>query len=173
MPNQADLEKVIDKAFKKLLRRDRPLFDRNVCERAISHKFAMYLEQWVAKWPGKWDVDCEFNRHMRPHGINGRKEVDVIERFYALRPHLAIERTTTVFPDVIIHKRGPGPNLLVIEAKTNHATANDIEFDRVYKLPAYIHDIGYLAAAYVTFDVDKAACSVEWIKTLEANRRQR
>jgi len=168
MITQQMLKDAIECARKLLLKHDSELFDRDVCERALSHKFAMYLQQMVEKWPEKWDVDCEFNRNMKAHGIDGQKEVDVIEKYYALRPHLGIERTTTVFPDVIIHKRGPGShNLLVIEMKKSNATKRDIEFDRQYKLPAYIHDIKYRAAAYITFEMGDPDCSIEWIKEID------
>ncbi len=173
MVAQEMLEEAIDGAIDLLLEYDSELFHRDVCERALSHKFAMYLQRSVEKWPEKWDVDCEFNRNMKEHGIDGQKQIDVIERCYALRPHLGIERTTTVFPDVIIHRRGPGNhNLLVIEMKKSTATANDIAFDQNYKLPAYIHDLKYRAAAYITFEMGDAECTVEWIKKVDPAEAQ-
>jgi hypothetical protein len=121
-PSSQELEDKVQKAIEQLLHRDRFLLERDVNERSISHKLASYLQD---EFGNEWDVDCEYNRD---HDI--KKELTI-------RPEIveADDTTaTTVFPDIIVHRRGLDDNLLVIEMKktTNlQRRAKDFDLDKL------------------------------------------
>ena len=100
----------------------------------MTHKYAEALQSVFRSW----HVDCEYNRvGMVP------KTIDLPER-----------ADKTVFPDIIVHRRGsPDSNLLIVEGKPSDALQRDIDFDR-RKLDAYITGgLGYRYALFLTFHV--------------------
>ncbi|HVC98106.1 MAG TPA: hypothetical protein VND64_30830 [Pirellulales bacterium] len=163
---QQHLESAINSACDRLIVNDRQLFARNVNERSFSHKFAMYLQDEVEKWTEEWDVDCEFNRDAQDTGEDYAKRLDLIDKIESLTTSVFDEHARTVFPDVIVHQRGPGNNLLVVEVKKGIADPISIEFDRRHKLPAYVKQLGYQAAAFLLLRMDDRDCQVEWIRKL-------
>jgi hypothetical protein len=134
-------DKIIN-AYRHLLLRDRYLLEVKANERSITHRFAIHIE---AEFPG-YSVDCEYNRD----GVNP-KRLDKFRR----QARSDDTKGVTVFPDIIVHRRGPGVgnNLVVIEAK---ASLNDqpcqkkpeCHCDRC-KLQAYKADLGYQHAFFV------------------------
>jgi hypothetical protein len=83
-----------------LFSRDERLLRVNVNERSITHRLAMYMQARIEGW----DVDAEYNRnHDDPKVIPPLKEIlsDDTEG-------------TTVYPDIIVHRRNTNENLLVI-----------------------------------------------------------
>lgn len=94
-----------------LLRRDAFLLEHDVNERSISHKLAEYLQQLFPDY----HVDCEHNRI-------GKEKIE--EKWVKKVLNLDVsnitsddEKGTTVFPDIIVHRRGEKENLLIIEMK--------------------------------------------------------
>lgn len=84
-----------------------------------------------------WYVDCEYNRDIAV-GEYYSKRLNFSRRdLNFLTPSVEDENGSTVFPDVIVHRRGKngkqGGNLLVIEAKKT-SSGDDGEFDRLKKL---------------------------------------
>ena len=84
------------------------LLEKDVGERALTHRLAVHLEK---HYPG-WDVDCEYNR--------------LGERTLRL-PHGTIVSTDdalgkSIFPDIVVHQRAIPNNLLAIEVRkaSNH-----------------------------------------------------
>ena len=67
------IEEKVNNALDKLYENDRYLFEYDLCERCIQHKFANYLEQ------EKFDdyfIDCEYNRaYSKSNGGVGTKKV--------------------------------------------------------------------------------------------------
>ncbi len=108
MTEQLSEQVVKDKvrnAIQRLLDHDRFLLEKDVNERSISHRLAMYLQN---EFGDEWDVDCEYNRN---HEV--KKELTVLPRQIETDDTTA----TTVFPDIIVHHRDTDDNLLVIEMK--------------------------------------------------------
>lgn len=92
-----DTATAITAALAKLLERDAYLLRVDANERSIAHRLALYVEE---QFDG-WDVDCEYNRDgHEPKEIAFGAEGDG-------------EHGSRVFPDVIVHRRGSGDNLLV------------------------------------------------------------
>ena len=94
---------------------DRYLFERDLGERALTHRLAVHVER---RFPG-WDVDCDYDRlgerTLRlPHGT-----------IVSTDDHLA----KSVYPDLVVHQRAIPNNLLAIEVRKaiNH---QPVEHDR-------------------------------------------
>jgi hypothetical protein len=98
-----------------------------------------------------WNVDCEYNRE--------GKDLDT------KTADLPDEPGKTIFPDIIVHRRGKSLNLLIIEAKPSDASAKSVAYDRK-KLAAYMDAEGKLAYKYglmLTFIVGgKPDVTWEW-----------
>ncbi len=144
------VESALNQAINRLLIADADILIMDVNERTISHRLANYLEP---HFPG-WNVDCEYNRnHDDP------KRVDIRRRNIESDDTQA----TTVFPDIIVHKRGTTDNLVVIEMKKTTSAEND-KYD-LGKLDAFKYQLGYKFAIFIkvktggTFGVER----VEWI----------
>lgn len=134
---QADLDQRLIRAVESLLRGDGYLLEHDANERSITHRLAMHL---VPEFDG-WNVDCEYNRDgHEPKRLN-------LPRRHAVADD--DEHATTVFPDIIVHRRGTQQNLLVIEAKKS-TNPDDGAFDR-RKLRAFADpaQLGYQFAVFV------------------------
>jgi hypothetical protein len=91
------------------------LFEKDVGERAVTHRFAVHLER---QFPG-WAVDCSYDR--------------LGERTLHL-PHGSIISTDdhfgkSIYPDVVVHQREIPNNLLAVEIR-NAGNHTAIEHDR-------------------------------------------
>src|SRR5262245_34727921 len=103
---------------------------------------------------GEWAVDCEFNRD----GVDPKKlgHLDIY-------PSDEDTEAKTVFPDVIVHKRGTKENYLVLEFKKSSSTvAKQVD---VQKLQGYKKQLGYAYALFVKVGTDGQASvlDLEWI----------
>jgi len=69
----------------------------------------------------------------------------------------------SVFPDIVVHTRGPsGPNLLIVEAKK--ATSCESEAYDLAKLTAYVRTYHYVCAAFVVLPAkERAGSPTRWI----------
>jgi hypothetical protein len=106
--NRGDAETIVNGAIDRLIAEQPELLDMNVSERALCHHLAIYIGQAVPANLGL-QTDCEYNRH----GADP-KRLD-------LPPRDALDRevrATTVFPDIIVHRRGTDDhNEIVLEFK--------------------------------------------------------
>lgn len=105
------------------------LLEENLNERTISHQFAMHLQRAFKDY----NVDCEYNRaEGRPKQLRIPQE------------NVSWEDTEakTVFPDIIVHRRGRDTNILVVEMKKS---GRNVNFDEE-KLRAYCTDHKYCEA---------------------------
>ena len=132
------------RAFGHFIKKERYLLSVEANERSLTHRLAIYIEK---EFPD-FNVDCEYNRNgMEPKRLDSfKRQVDSDDI-----------QGVTVYPDIIVHRRGPGNNLVVIEAKTSknqQACQNNgnCHCDRC-KLRAYKKDIGYQHAFFVIFPV--------------------
>jgi hypothetical protein len=98
------IKEAVDVSLNTLIIKDKDLLVFDVNERSITHKLALYLEQHFSNW----HIDCEYNRNMFDP-----KVIDLYPRTVGIDDTNA----TTVYPDIIVHKRGTKNNLLVIEVK--------------------------------------------------------
>lgn len=136
---------LVDAAVDRLVAEQPELLDLDVSERALSHHLAIYLAEFL---PAGLQVDVEYNRHGAcPKRLN-------------LPPREASDRelpATTVFPDIVIHRRGSDDsNLVVLELKKPQGS---LEYDR-RKLRAFRRELGYAHAAHVVLGRDSQGCLV-------------
>jgi alpha-amylase/alpha-mannosidase (GH57 family) len=117
--SEKEIMSVLKRAYKKFLVNDAYLLQVEGNERAMTHKYAEYLQQ---EFPS-WHVDCEYNRLG-----DDIKRVDL---------HNGDDR---VIPDIIVHRRGTSNNLIVIEAKKLGRLTTQDE----YKLKAYLEQRTFL-----------------------------
>lgn len=104
---QTELNKVIA-ALRIFYAKEAFLFEKDLGERALTHRFAVHLER---KFAG-WKVDCDYDRLGErtlklPHGT-----------IVSTDDHLA----KSIYPDIVVHQREIPKNLLAIEIRksTNH-----------------------------------------------------
>jgi hypothetical protein len=104
---QTDMNKVIA-ALETFYARETHLLDKDVGERTLTHRLAVYIEKQF----GEWDVDCDYNR--------------LGERTLRLPKGTIVstddELGKSVYPDIVVHRRSIPENLLAIELRkaTNH-----------------------------------------------------
>jgi hypothetical protein len=116
---QTELNKVI-KALRDFYAQETFLFDKDIGERTITHRFAVYLER---QFPG-WAVDCNYDRlgertlHL-PRGT-----------IISTDDHLG----KSIYPDVVVHQREIPNNLLAVEIR-NASNHTALEHDK-HKLKA-------------------------------------
>ncbi|MBR0965898.1 hypothetical protein JQ554_17020 [Bradyrhizobium diazoefficiens] len=104
---QTELNKVIA-ALLEFYAHEGFLFEKDVGERAITHRFAVHLEKQFSGWT----VDCNYDRlgertlHL-PHGT-----------IISTDDHLG----KSIYPDVVVHQREIPNNLLSVEIRkaSNH-----------------------------------------------------
>ncbi|MCU6708005.1 hypothetical protein M6D81_04700 [Paenibacillus sp. J5C_2022] len=168
------IKRALNNSIKEFLDRDKYLLEKNVSERAISHKIASYLEDEFGSF---YDVDCEFNRNASNEaelkkilvihneikelpGIKSNPRIHEIdgEEYYEF----------SVYPDIIVHKRGrSNRNILIIEIKkSNSSITKDYDY---CKLKAYTdskyNDLKYQYGAFLSFNMATMSCSnIEWFK---------
>jgi len=149
--NSKEPGEALVKALTRLIDKDRDLFEINVNERSITHKFALYLQEIYKDW----NVDCEYNR--KGHDI---KELEIQE----LKPNNQDSDAQTVFPDIIIHKRVSDENYLVIEAKKTSSSVS--KKADIKKLNAFRDQLGYQYALFIEFSVKPNEAGIndlEWV----------
>lgn len=130
-------------------------FDAN--ERSISHRLAIHLERAIAdrpEWGKGLHIDCEYNRDVENPDPPYSKKLQLPQRH-----DISNEDTeaTTVFPDIIVHRRNSVTNLLVVEIKKEGSGSLAKAFDLEKKLPAYLNQLGYRFGVFVALGVGTEA----------------
>ena len=169
MASKEQVIQAVETSLKRLVTDDEYLLRSDVNERSLSHRFAIYLQEEVARWNGSWNVDCEYNRDIEG-GNDYSKKLDFsaaeLDHFH---PSFDDEDASTVFPDVIVHQRGrpgsSGGNLIVIEMKKTSSRDNGT-FDKTIKLPRYCSQLEYRYAAFVMLETQgQPSYKLEWIRS--------
>ena len=130
--SNAELSEKVIRAIEKLFRDDAELLHRNTNERSITALLACHLRPLLLDW----HVDCEFNR-------NDRNSRDI-----------KMADGNRVVPDIIIHRRDTGENLLAIEVKQGKTHKADSPGDRrdIEKLKRFrTGELQYKSCLFVKF----------------------
>jgi hypothetical protein len=134
--NRNQATEIVEGAIERLIAEQPELLDLDVSERALCHQLAQYIASLV---PNNFQLqtDCEYNRH----GADP-KRLD-------LPPRDALDRevrATTVFPDIIVHRRGTDDhNEIVLEIKK---PGGDVDYDTL-KLRQFRDVLHYRNPAHV------------------------
>ena len=152
-----EIQKKIDFAIALLLQQDAHLLRIDVNERSITHRLALYLQEEFSEW----HVDCEYNRNG-----DDTKRLHIPKNLdkYVVSSRTDDTKGSTVFPDIIVHRRGTSENLLVIEVKKTTSQIAD-DFD-LLKLREYKNQLRYKYAIFIKFVVGEYDVSVNdpmWI----------
>lgn len=155
-PEKWEDAELFDKTISKFIVQEKYILLNNLNERCITHKLAEHLNNSFINY----DIDCEYNR--MESGVSNQ---DYIAKTLCLGLQTVSTDSVngdTVFPDIIIHKRGNNEdNHLVIEVKKkSYADKKDKngeeyrDFDRK-KLCAYTGQLKYKWGIYLEFKEDK------------------
>ena len=144
-----EIQRRVFLAIEDLSTHDYYLFEMGAGERAIAHRFAVWLEK---VFPG-WHVDCEYDILLYEiNDVITKKVTQIsIKRKDGKLKHLTEPEEANVIPDVIVHRRGSRDNLLVIEIKKS-LDEDFIAYD-LEKLRAYCSDpaLGYKFGLFIRF----------------------
>jgi hypothetical protein len=110
---KTELNKVVA-ALCEFYARETYLLDKDVGERALTHRLAVHIERQFSGW----DVDCEFDR------LGERMLRLPRGTIVSTDEHLA----KSIFPDIVVHQRDIPNNLLAIEFRKT-ANHQPIEHD--------------------------------------------
>lgn len=125
-------EKVL-RAIEKFEASDKYLLEKNLSERCIAARLALYMQQDFAD---DYKVDVEYNRH----GM-AVKRLLLDERY---RDSEDENGNSIAVPDIIVHKRGEdGPNLLILELKKTTTNTKNRGLRDKARVEAFIEQIGY------------------------------
>jgi hypothetical protein len=136
------VERALAVGLERVLSDDLALLQDRSGERCIAHRLAAYLDR---EFRG-WHVDCEFNRQ----GAEGERVTKRVRASEALTESREYQGSVDVTPDIIIHRRRTGFNLIAIEVKPSDSWGS--AKDRA-KLGAYLTDdhLRYAFAALVVY----------------------
>ena len=117
---QTELNKLVT-ALQEFYAQETFLFEKDLGERTLTHRFAVHLER---QFPG-WSIDCDYDRLgertlQLPHGTI----VSTDEHF-----------AKSIYPDIVVHKREVPNNLLAIEVrKTENRQSPEHDFQKLRAL---------------------------------------
>jgi hypothetical protein len=153
-----DVRQKVFQALDRFIRNEEYLLVNDAAERALVHRFAICIEYF---FPG-WNVDCEYNLKAIENDEILRKKSSYLHshRKNGHIEKLELPEEVSINPDIIVHQRGPGPNLLVIEIKKNF-NQEEMDFD-IDKLRAYRND-PYLHYEYALFILFTSSPKNNWI----------
>jgi hypothetical protein len=101
---QTDLDKVVA-ALEAFYARETHLLEKDLGERTLTHRLAVYLE---SQFTG-WEVDCDYSRL-------GERTLRLPKgSIVSTDDHLG----KSIYPDIVVHQRGIPNNLLAIEVRKN------------------------------------------------------
>ena len=130
------IKNLIEKAIDDLYSKDLDLLERENNEVTISCKLAQYL---FLKFPG-YQVDCEYNRHLKD-----TKRINLGNTRKIIRP------------DIIIHKRGIDEgNLIYSEIKTDHnIESREEDLNKIKAMTDLKGEYRYKLGIFIDFYRDK------------------
>jgi hypothetical protein len=142
-----EIEYKIKIALGILFKNDSFLLEKDVNERSISHKLAEYLQE---QFPD-YDVDCEYNWQTDDFEERSHKKQVVFtsEEEALFYPKTDKERIKdnnahTVYPDIIVHKRGHNQNnLMIVEIKKSSNSDEKAKEKDKLKLEKYKEKFSY------------------------------
>jgi len=159
-------------ALDTLISNDRYLLLNDLSERCITHKLAEHLQPLFLGY----NVDCEYNKNI--NNAKNEKRISILreELTEKMKGHLKINNNSvpfiekSVFPDIIIHKRGDcNENLCIIEAKKESSSDILNQYDEI-KLEAYAsnkygNELKYHFGFFIEFKTGHLEQKAEIIKT--------
>jgi hypothetical protein len=160
-----DVKEKIIRAYKQFIKNDFYLLHVKANERSITHKLAEYLQ---IEFP-EYHVDCEYNKNKIKEKTVPPWEAKINELVEELgkqdtpdkrkkKIKELMENGVSVYPDIIIHRRGTEDNFIVIEAKKSTNKSGDDEG----KLKTYKEYLHYQNAYFIVFPSERHELRYFW-----------
>ena len=143
-----EIKAIVHYALGRFYEDDIDLLKYGVCEASMSHRIAVYLEQYfIDNKINDYHVDREYDKHIN----NGRDN----DNLKILRH--SKKRTHSHRPDIIIHKRGNNDNnLLFVEVKKNKGITTGDNDDLKLSCATSSKLFNYTLGLYLNIKEDKA-----------------
>lgn len=149
---RSDIECRVRRAIERLWEHDRHLLTTDVNERSITHHLANHLQQEFQNW----NVDVEYNRDDRdikrlsiPIELSGEAAENNVSR--------KDTNAVTVYPDIIVHRRGTNDNnLLVVEVK-KRGGGNELDQKKLIEFtkPLVQNGLGYCLGLHLILESEE------------------
>ena len=124
---------------------DQALLTLDVNERTLTARLAMHLQHRFTAW----HVDCEYNRlGDRVKRLPRPEQTDSADR-----------QGRTIYPDIIIHRRGEPDNLLVIEMKKHDNDDTDRDELKLTVLTSRDGEYAYRLGIHLILDCSRRVIS--------------
>ena len=136
-----DILEIAASAIGTFIESEQELFAADVNERSLSARLAIHLQRCFPSW----HVDCEYNRLG-----DGIKRLPQAEE-----TRTDDRRGRTIYPDVIIHRRGERVNLLVIEIKKHDNDDTERDEAKLRGLTAPDGEYAYRYGIHLIFDCSR------------------
>lgn len=138
------IENRLNNALRRLYHFDKEIIENNSNERSISHRLAIHLGTVFYEW----DVDVEYNRNLNDIKKFNELTMKILNDISYNQDFLTGKKS--VFPDIIIHKRGTSNNLIAIEVKKSNVSERLEKYD-IEKIKGYILDnsLNYKYAVFI------------------------
>ena len=120
---QREIIQYVNKALRLFNQREGYLISRDLSERCICARFAMYLQQVLEQSQfHEYVVDVEYNRGSKGNECAAKVLIALDEKRHRNQQHPSTRKTNKIVVDLIAHKRGYDSetgfnNLLCIEMK--------------------------------------------------------
>jgi hypothetical protein len=132
-------------AIETFLTSEPDLLTLDVNERSLTARLAMHIQH---RFP-EWHVDCEYNRL--------EEGVKRLPRSEETRSDDRQGRT--IYPDIIVHRRGERANLLVIEVKKHDNDDTERDLQKLTGLTSVDGDYGYRHGIHLVIDCSRGIIS--------------
>ena len=151
-----NIKLILNKSLDELYEKDSEIIFKSydLHERSITHRLANYIEQHFTK--DNYIVDVEYNRMLNKYGediigneIGKRLDFEKYEK-----------KTSSVYPDIIVHKRKTTDNLLEIEVKMEWKNSKK-DFDLI-KINEYISQLDYKFGVYMELAEERKNCKIKF-----------
>lgn len=126
------IEQIVHNCLDELFENDLGLLQNDVSERAITHKFAEYLQDRIPNL----NVDCEYNRNFEL-GERANKRLYFLKANREGQIKVGLQEddllAISTYPDIIVHRRMTNAeNLLIIEVKKkNSQVSHDHDHEKL------------------------------------------
>jgi hypothetical protein len=156
-----DILNKIDLALIKLQENDHYIIKNRGNERSITHRLAVYIEELFPNY----HVDCEYN--LNCESKTNKKEIALFDeeikkykpkKKRKIKDELEERVNVSVFPDIIVHRRGKSKNnLLIIEIKKSDSHIScEYDYLKLQKYTDKNNRIGlhYQFGVFIEIDVE-------------------
>lgn len=147
--NKTIIENRPKNALNRLYHFDQHIISNNSHEPSITHRLVIHLGHLFYE---DWNVDVEYNRNLEYRKTISNFVADLRDRID--NQDDIISGRKSIYPDIIVHKRGFSNNLLVVEVKKMSTTERLEQYD-IQKLNGYFReaDLKYKYAAFVKMGI--------------------